>query len=102
MRPWDKSEFTEYHDLMRKAKKLELESQLKELKAIQLDNLKREPNHPRNKFDYAIIVPNQPLGYHEHYCMDLEVAKQSAREWSADYGRVSVEDKNLNTVYAIF
>ena len=25
--------------------------------------------------------------------MDLEVAKQSAREWSADYGRVSVEDK---------
>ena len=41
MRPWDKSEYTEYNDLMRKAKKLELESQLKELKAIQLDNLKR-------------------------------------------------------------
>ena len=79
-----------------------LEESLKQLKIIQRENLRREPNHPRNKFDYAVVVPNHPLGYHEHYCMDLEVAKQSAREWSADYGRVSVEDKNLNTVYAIF
>ena len=79
-----------------------LEESLKQLKIIQLDNLRREPNHPRNKFDYAVVVPNHPLGYHEHYCMDLEVAKQSAREWSKEYGRVQVEDKNLNTIYAIF
>ena len=79
-----------------------LEESLKQLKIIQLDNLRREPNHPRNKFDYTVVVPNHPLGYHEHYCMDLEVAKQSAREWSKEYGRVQVEDKNLNTVYAIF
>ena len=79
-----------------------LEKSLEQLKIIQRENLKREPNHPRNKFDYAVVVPNHPLGYHEHYCMDLEVAKQSAREWSKEYGRVQVEDKNLNTVYAIF
>ncbi len=77
-------------------------AKLEYLKACQRENFKREPNHPRNKFDYAVVVPNHPLGYHEHYCMDLEVAKQSAREWSKDYGRVQVEDKNLNTVYAIF
>ena len=82
--------------------KSDLEAKLEYLKACQRENFKREPNHPRNKFDYAVVVPNHPLGYHEHYCMDLEVAKQSAREWSKEYGRVQVEDKNLNTVYAIF
>ena len=50
-----------------------LEESLKQLKIIQLDNLRREPNHPRNKFDYTVIVPDHPLGYHEHYTMDLEV-----------------------------
>ena len=64
-------------------------------------NFKREPNHPRNKFDYAVVVPNHPLGYHEHYCMDLEVAKKSAIEWATDYGRASVEDRNLDTVFAV-
>ena len=44
-----------------------LEESLKQLKIIQLDNLRREPNHPRNKFDYTVIVPDHPLGYHEHY-----------------------------------
>ena len=68
--------------------KSDLEAKLEYLKACQRENFKREPNHP--------------LGYHEHYCMDLEVAKQSAREWSKEYGRVQVEDKNLNTIYAIF
>ena len=82
--------------------KSDLEAKLEYLKACQRENFKREPNHPRNKFDYAVVVPNHPLGYHEHYCMDLEVAKQSVREWSKEYGRVQVEDKNLNTVYAIF
>ena len=43
-----------------------LEESLKQLKIIQLDNLRREPNHPRNKFDYTVIVPDHPLGYHEH------------------------------------
>ena len=33
-----------------------LEESLKQLKIIQLDNLRREPNHPRNKFDYTVIV----------------------------------------------
>ena len=51
-----------------------LEESLKQLKIIQLDNLRREPNHPRNKFDYTIIVPDHPLGYHEHYTNDLQVA----------------------------
>ena len=55
-----------------------LEESLKQLKIIQLDNLKREPNHPRNKFDYTVIVPDHPLGYHEHYTNDLKVAKESA------------------------
>ena len=58
-----------------------LEESLKQLKIIQLDNLRREPNHPRNKFDYTVIVPDHPLGYHEHYTNDLKVAKKSAIEW---------------------
>ena len=53
-----------------------LEESLKQLKIIQLDNLRREPNHPRNKFDYTVIVPDHPLGYHEHYTNDLKVAKK--------------------------
>ena len=78
-----------------------LEESLKKLKIIQLDNLKREPNHPRNKFDYTVIVPDHPLGYHEHYTNDLKVAKKSAIEWATDYGRASVEDRNLETVFAV-
>ena len=35
-----------------------LEESLKQLKIIQLDNLRREPNHPRNKFNYTVIVPD--------------------------------------------
>ena len=75
-----------------------LEESLKQLKIIQLDNLRREPNHPRNKFDYTVIVPDHPLGYHEHYTNDLQVAKDSALEWARDYGKASVEDRNLETV----
>ena len=78
-----------------------LEESLKQLKIIQLDNLRREPNHPRNKFDYTVIVPDHPLGYHEHHTMDFEVAKKSAIEWARDYGRASVEDRNLETVFAV-
>ena len=78
-----------------------LEESLKQLKIIQLENLKREPNHPRNKFDYTVVVPDTDLGYHEHYTMDLEVAKKSAIEWARDYGRASVEDRNLKTVFAV-
>ena len=78
-----------------------LEESLKQLKIIQLDNLRREPNHPRNKFNYTVIVPDHPLGYHEHYTMDFEVAKKSAIEWASDYGRASVEDRNLETVFAV-
>ena len=33
--------------------------------------------------------------------MDLEVAKKSAIEWARDYGRASVEDRNLETVFAV-
>ena len=78
-----------------------LEESLKQLKIIQLDNLRREPNHPRNKFDYTVIVPDHPLGYHEHYTNDLKVAKESALEWAKDYGKASVEDRNLETVFAV-
>ena len=55
-----------------------LEESLKQLKIIQLDNLKREPNHPRNKFDYTVIVPDHPLGYHEHYTPDRQIASAVA------------------------
>ena len=78
-----------------------LEESLKQLKIIQLDNLRREPDHPRNKFDYTVIVPDHPLGYHEHYTMDFEVAKKSAIEWATEYGKASVEDRNLETVFAV-
>ena len=78
-----------------------LEESLKQLKIIQLDNLRREPNHPRNKFDYTVIVPDHPLGYHEHYTNDLKVAKKSSIESPRDYGRASVEDRNLETVFAV-
>ena len=78
-----------------------LEESLKQLKIIQLDNLRREPDHPRNKFDYTVIVPDHPLGYHEHYTNDLQVAKKSAIEWATDYGKASVEDRNLDTVFAV-
>ena len=53
------------------------------------------------KFDYTIIVPDHPLGHHEHYAMDFEVAKKSAIEWARDYGKASVEDRNLETVFAV-
>ena len=78
-----------------------LEESLKQLKIIQRENLKREPNHPRNKFDYTIIVPDHPLGYQEHYTNDLQVAKKSAIEWAADYGVAYVEDRNLDTVFGV-
>jgi len=54
-----------------------------------------------NKFDYTIIVPDHPLGCHEHYTMDLEVAKKSAIEWAMDYGKAYVEDYNLKTVFTV-
>ena len=78
-----------------------LEESLKQLKIIQRENLKREPNHPRNKFDYTIIVPDHPLGYQEHYTNDLQVAKKSAIEWATDYGTAFVEDRNLDTVFGV-
>jgi len=37
-----------------------LEESLKQLKIIQLDNLRREPNHPRNKFKYTIGCADAP------------------------------------------
>ena len=81
--------------------KSDLEAKLEYLKACQRENFKREPNHPRNKFDYTVIVPDHPLGYHEHYTNDLQVAKKSAIEWATDYGRASVENRNLDTVFAV-
>ena len=78
-----------------------LEESLKQLKIIQSENLKREPNHPRNKFDYTIIVPDHPLGYQEHYTNDLQVAKKSAIKWAEDYGVAYVEDRNLDTVFGV-
>ena len=54
-----------------------------------------------NKFDFTVIVPDHPLGYHEHYTMDLEVAKKSAIEWAIDYGKAYVEDHNLKTVFTV-
>ena len=32
---------------------------------------------------------------------DLKVAKKSAIEWATEYGRASVEDRNLETVFAV-
>ena len=78
-----------------------LEESLKQLKIIQLDNLRREPNHPRNKFDYSVIFHDHTIGYHDHYTNDLKVAKKSAIEWATEYGRASVEDRNLETVFAV-
>ena len=71
------------------------------LRETQLENLRREYNHPRNQFPYTVVVPNHPLGYHEHYTMDLQVAKDSALEWAADYGVAYVEDRNLKTVFSV-
>ncbi len=71
------------------------------LRETQLENLRREPNHPRNKFDYTIIVPDHPLGYQEHYTNDLQVAKKSAIKWAEDYGVAYVEDRNLDTVFGV-
>ena len=78
-----------------------LEESLKQLKIIQRENLRREPNHPRNKFDYTVIVPDHPLGYHEHYTNDLQSAKKSAIEWATDYGRAPVENRKLETVFSV-
>ena len=78
-----------------------LEKSLEQLKITQRDYLKREPNHPRNQFKYTIIVPDHPLGYHEHYTDDLDNAKKSCIEWATDYGKASVEDQNLNTIYSV-
>ena len=79
----------------------QLENALEQLKRYGQEQLRLEPNHPRNKFDYTVIVPDHPLGYHEHYTNDLQVAKKSALEWATDYGRASVEDRNLDTVFAV-
>ncbi|BCU97436.1 MAG: hypothetical protein CM15mV17_0030 [Caudoviricetes sp.] len=59
-----------------KSQILYLEQTLEELKAAQRKNYKREPNHPRNIFKYAIVVPNHPLGIHEHYTDCFENAKK--------------------------
>ena len=37
----------------------------------------------------------------EHYTNDLQVAKKSAIEWATDYGRAYVENRNLDTVFAV-
>ena len=43
-----------------------LEESIKQLKIIQLDNLRNLENqtNPRNKFNYTVIVIDHPLGYH--------------------------------------
>ena len=79
----------------------QLENALEQLKRYGQEQLMLEPNHPRNKFNYTVIVPDHPLGYHEHYTNDLKVAKKSAIEWATDYGKASVEDRNLETVFAV-
>ena len=84
-----------------KSQILYLEQTLEELKAAQRKNYKREPNHPRNIFKYAIVVPNHPLGIHEHYTDCFENAKKSCIEWATDYGRAYVEDSTLKTVYSV-
>ena len=48
-----------------------------------------------------MCIRDSPLGYHEHYTNDLQVAKKSAIEWATEYGRASVEDRNLETVFAV-
>ena len=65
------------------------EGALLQLKKFGQEQLMLEPNHPRNKFDYTVIVPDHPLGYHEHYTNDLQVAKKSAIEWATEYGKAS-------------
>ena len=37
----------------------------------------------------------------DSYTNDLQVAKKSAIEWASDYGKASVEDRNLETVFAV-
>tara|TARA_Y100001972_G_scaffold105614_1_gene133307 strand:+ start:1385 stop:1570 length:186 start_codon:yes stop_codon:yes gene_type:complete len=53
------------------------------------------------KFAYTVIVPDFPLGQHEHFTNDLETAQKSADEWASDYGSASVLDVNLNQIYHV-
>ena len=79
-----------------------LEKQLEQLKTIAQEQLKSEPNHPRHKFAYTIVVNNHPLGYHEHYTQDLETAKKSCLEWATEYGAASVEDsRTFKTIWSV-
>jgi len=79
-----------------------LEKQLEQLKIIATEQLKNDPQHPRNKFAYTIVVNNHPLGYHEHYTQDLQTAKKSCLEWTEDYGAASVEEsKTFKTVWSV-
>ena len=48
-----------------------------------------------------MCIRDSPLGYHEHYTNDLQSAKKSAIEWATDYGRASVENRNLETVFSV-
>ena len=51
-----------------------LEESLKQLKIIQLDNLRREPNHPRNKFNYA-PYDNLPTLHHKDFRVGFRFVK---------------------------
>tara|TARA_B100001057_G_C22688451_1_gene886741 strand:- start:318 stop:578 length:261 start_codon:yes stop_codon:yes gene_type:complete len=79
-----------------------LEKQLEQLKIVAQEQLKSEPNHPRNKFAYTIVVNNHPLGYHEHYTQDFKKAKKSCLEWAKEYGAASVENsKTFKTLWSV-
>tara|TARA_B100001113_G_scaffold217797_1_gene178665 strand:- start:663 stop:923 length:261 start_codon:yes stop_codon:yes gene_type:complete len=79
-----------------------LQEQLKQLKIIAQEQLKNEPQHPRHKFAYTIVVNDHPLGYHEHYTNDLKTAKKSCLEWAQDYGSAVVENsKTFETIWSV-
>ena len=77
-----------------------LEESLKQLKIIQLDNLRREPNHPRNKFKYTIGCADAP---DDLYTNSLKKAKLLCLEMCEKYNRMSVveDSKTWKTVYSV-
>ena len=77
-----------------------LEESLKQLNNIKLDNLRREPNHPRNHFKYTIGCADAP---DDLYTNSLEKAKSLCLEMCDKYNRMSVveDSKTWKTVFSV-
>ena len=78
----------------------QLENALEQLKRYGQEQLRLEPNHPRNKFKYTIGCADAP---DDLYTNSLKKAKSLCLEMSEKYNRMSVveDSKTFKTVFSV-